>query len=217
MTAPRQPRWQRRKEARPAEIVSAALEVFAERGFAAARLDEVAARAGISKGTLYLYFPSKEDLFKAVVREAVLPRIAWVEDIAAHWDGPAPALLERILVGIGSGLANTPAGIVPKLVIAEAGNFPDLARFYFDEVIRRGLALLERVLARGMERGEFRPMDPEHAARVIVAPNVVLALWRSTFERFDGKPLDVEGHLRAEVAILIDGLRPRRSGGDDAR
>ncbi len=131
----------RRKEARPEEILSAALESFAARGFAATRIEDVAARAGISKGTLYLYFDGKEELFKAVVRQALLPNLARIEALAATFEGPSALLLERLLATI-AGVINSRVGAIPKLVIAEAGNFPDLARFYLAEVVQRGLGLI---------------------------------------------------------------------------
>ncbi|HJT05310.1 MAG TPA: helix-turn-helix domain-containing protein, partial [Stellaceae bacterium] len=126
-------RWRRRKEARPAEILDAALACFAERGFAATRLDDVAKRAGVTKGTLYLYFPNKEELFKEVVRQAVVANIARGEALVAESAEPASVLLERIIHHWAE-LIPTPASAIPKLVIAEAGNFPDVARFYLDEV-----------------------------------------------------------------------------------
>src|SRR5690348_12990385 len=134
-------RWRRRKEARPAEILDAALACFAERGFAATRLDDVAKCAGITKGTLYLYFPNKEELLKAVVRQAIVANIARGEELVAESAEPAPVLLERIIHHWAELIA-TPASAIPKLVIAEAGNFPDIARFYLDEVVNRGRELI---------------------------------------------------------------------------
>jgi AcrR family transcriptional regulator len=193
--------------ARPAEIVAAALELFAERGFAATRLDDVAARAGVSKGTLYLYFASKEELFKAVVRESLLPNIARVEALVADFPGPTTELVRRIVETIGMAVATSRLGALPKLVIAESGNFPDIARFYLDEVIRRGLAIIERVLKRGIERGEFRPVDVELTVRTVVAPVILLAIWKTSFEPVDTRPLDAETYLANYLDVLMNGLR----------
>ncbi len=205
------PRWRRRKEDRPQEIVAAALDVFAERGFAAARLDDVAARAGVSKGTLYLYFPSKEDLFKAVIRAAILPNLERAERMIAEVPGPSFALLERLLAMVAELIATTRAAIIPKLVIAEAGNFPELAAFYHREVIQRGFGLLANLLERGVARGEFRPMNIDHTVRLIAAPLLMSAVWRSAFDAV--APLDVPAliathrdHLRR--ALLVDGETP---------
>src|SRR5689334_19895810 len=127
-------RWRRRKTARPGEIVGAALACFAEYGFAATRLDDVARRAGVTKGTLYLYFPTKEELFKAVVRQTIVPNIARGEAMVDEGAESAPAALAR-LVAAWAEMTGTPAGAIPKIVLAESGNFPDIARFYFEEVV----------------------------------------------------------------------------------
>jgi AcrR family transcriptional regulator len=200
-------RWRRRKDARPAEIVDAALEVFAERGFSAARLDDVAARAGISKGTLYLYFPSKEELFKAVVRQALLPNLARVERLLREHPGPAAAQVELMIGQIGALLQNTRIGAIPKLIIAESGNFPELARFYLEEVIQRGLGLFATVLERGIASGELRAVDVGHGARTLVAPVLLAAIWKSTFEAHAGAELDAEAFLASAADVLLTGLR----------
>lgn len=202
------PRWRRRKEARPQEIVDAALDLFAESGFAATRLSDVAVRAGVSKGTLYLYFPNKEELFKAVVRSAILPNLELAERLFAQARGGSFAILESLLDAFVQRILNSRAGIIPKLVLAEAGNFPDLARFYYEEVIRRAFALLESVLARGVARGEFRSMDVPATARLIVAPMLLSALWRTSFEPIEGRPMDVAGLVRVHLDHLRRALAP---------
>ena len=202
-------RWRRRKEARPDEILAAALTSFAARGFAATRLEDVAARAGISKGTLYLYFKSKEELFEAVVRTRLLPNLARIEALAASFEGPSAALLERLLLTI-AGVVDSEVGAIPKLVIAEAGNFPDLARFYLDEVVRRGLRLIGVILRRGIERGEFRPVDVDHAVFCVTAPLLIAALWKNSLEPHDHAPLDAAALVRAHLDLLLRGLEPAR-------
>jgi AcrR family transcriptional regulator len=199
-------RWRRRKQARPEEILSAALESFAERGFAATRIEDVAARAGISKGTLYLYFDGKEELFKAVVRQALLPNLARIEALAASFEGPSASLLERLLATV-AGVVESRVGAIPKLVIAEAGNFPDLARFYLDEVVHRGLGLIAGILRRGVARGEFRAIDVDHAVFCVIAPLLIAALWKSSLEPHDQTgPLDVQALVRAHLDLLLRGL-----------
>lgn len=200
------PRWRRRKEARPQEILDAALAVFAERGFAAASMEQVAARAGISKGTLYLYFSSKEELFKAVVRAAIVPALEAAEEDAAH-DVPAMAILERLLAGIAARVITGPAGVIPKLMIAESGTFPDLARFYRDEVIRRALALVVRVLERGVVLGEFRPLDTAATAPLVVAPLLMAALWRHSFATLDDGDHPPALEPAALMRVHLDHLR----------
>ena len=204
-------RWRRRKDARPGEILAAALACFAERGFAATRIEEVAARAGVTKGTVYLYFPSKEELFKEVVREALVPNIRRFEELAAvPADSPA-ALLRRFILMWPRLLETSPIGGIPKLVIAEAGNFPDIARFYLDEVVRRGLKLIRGILARGVERGEFRAdLDIERAVYCVIAPLLLAALWKHSLEPYDERgPMNREALARAHVDLLLRGLAAR--------
>jgi AcrR family transcriptional regulator len=199
-------RWHRRKKARPAEILAAALDEFAERGYAAAKLDRVAQRAGVTKGTLYLYFPSKAELFKAVVRSAVLPNIAEAERLVAGFPGPASELLRRLVSFIVARIVDTPLSAIPKLVLAEAGNFPELARFYRAEVIERAFALIGAVLARGAAAGEFRRIDGDQAVRCVVAPVLLAALWRHSFGRFDDQPIDAAALARTHLDLLLHGL-----------
>jgi AcrR family transcriptional regulator len=202
-------RWRRRKEARPEEILAAALASFAERGFAATRLEDVAARAGISKGTLYLYFKGKEELFEAVVRATLVPNLERLEVLAASFEGPSAVLLERLLLTI-AGVAGSQVGAIPKLVIAEAGNFPDLARFYLDEVVRRGLRLIGTILRRGIQRGEFRAVDVDHAVFCVIAPMLIAALWKNSLEAHDDAPLDTQALVRAHLDLLLRGLQAHR-------
>lgn len=207
------PRWQRRKEARPAEILDAALAVFAEKGFAAARLEQVARRAGVSKGTLYLYFDSKETLFEAVVRSAIVPRIAEAEEMAAAHDGSAADLLGRLYRLFAEIMADPKVSAIPKLMIAESGNFPALARFYLREVVHRGLRLMAAVLQRGAARGEFVPINPVHATRLLIAPVLFLALWRQSLGRHDETPLDADAFLGDALTLLTHGLAVRSPPG----
>jgi AcrR family transcriptional regulator len=199
-------RWQRRKEARPGEILAAALDCFAERGFAATRLEDVAQRAGVTKGTLYLYFAGKEDLFKAVVREAIVANIARSEERIGDASEPAPRLLGYLLRGWAA-QSETPAGAIPKLVVAEAGNFPDLARFYLDEVIHRGRSLIRRILRAGIARGEFRTVDVESAIDCVIAPLILAMLWRHSFAAHD-RAMDVETLCGTHLQLLCEGLVP---------
>jgi AcrR family transcriptional regulator len=205
MQGPSPPRWRRRKEARPDEILAAALASFAERGFAATRLEDVAARAGVSKGTLYLYFPGKEELFEAVVRARLLPNLERLEALLASFEGPSAALLERLLLTMAE-VVGSQLGAIPKLVIAEAGNFPELARFYLNEVVRRGLRLIGAILRRGIARGEFRAVDVDHTVFCVIAPMLIAALWKNSLEPHDAAPLDAQALARAHLDLLLRGL-----------
>jgi len=210
MSATKKPtaRWRRRKDERPAEIATAALQCFAERGFAACSLDMIAARAGVTKGTLYLYFPNKEELFKAVVRQSLVPRLAEFEKITAAENPPSAQL--RALISAWPAIVATPhLGVIPKLMVAEAGNFPELARFYIDEVIARARRVIVGILRRGMASGEFRRVDANAAFFSVIGPLLLAVLWRNSFERFDRK-LDIEALWQTHAAIMIDGLASRK-------
>ncbi len=204
------PRWQRRKDDRPGEIVAAALEVFAERGFAATNLDEVARRAGVTKGTIYLYFKSKEALFQAVVRETIIPNIARAEQDVAAFQGSAADLLSQMLHTYWRVMGETKLSAIPKLVISEATSFPELARFYHTEVVSRAYRLVAGVLERGIARGEFRRVDVSAATRLAVAP-IVLALVNkhSVYSCVPeaGKAFDACQYLETHVDLFLRGLR----------
>src|SRR5256885_172449 len=150
------PRWRRRKDARPEEIIRAALEVFADRGFAATKLEEVARRAGVTKGTIYLYFANKESLFKAIIRETIVPVIAQGEALAQSFTGSARDLFERLVREYWRLVGETSLVGIPKLMMAEAGNFPELARFYYEESVTPGHRLMAGVIEPGIQAREFR-------------------------------------------------------------
>lgn len=198
-------RWERRKDARPAEIVAAALQLFSDRGFAATRLEDVATVAGVSKGTVYLYFESKEQLFEAVVRESVAPNIARAEALVDGWQGPTSELLRAFFGFIGEVL-DTPITGVMKLIVSEAGNFPQLARMYADLVLRRAFALMRRILQRGVERAEFRPIDVEATVPLVVSPVVLLGVWKHSFGAHTDLALDRRRVLEAHCENLLRGL-----------
>ena len=200
------PRWQRRKEARPAEIVAAALQVFVERGYAATRLEEVARRAGVTKGTVYLYFDSKEALFKAVVRETIVPSIARFEDIAKAHTGTARDLFLELIYSWWQLIGESQVSGIPKLMLAEAVNFPELARFYYDEVVSRGHRLVASVLERGIASGEFRQVNVHAAVRLVIAPLLHAAHWRHSFALCMREPFDVPKYLESHADIFLNGI-----------
>src|SRR5689334_7370565 len=168
-----QPRWQRRSEDRPREICAAALEIFAEKGFAAAKLDDIARRAGVSKGTLYLYFKDKAELFQAVVRDAVAPNIQTVAAAANLHDAPFADVVRQMLATFAQVAERKPIGAVAKMVIGESNNFPELARVWHDEVASRAIATIAGLIERAQERGEVRPGDPRHYALSLLGPMVI--------------------------------------------
>lgn len=167
---------ERRKEARPGELLDAALDLFVEKGFAATRAEEVAARAGVSKGTLFLYFQSKEDLFKAVVRENISGRFKeWNEEFET-FEGSAADMLSYCMTVWWERVGATRASGITKLMMSEAGNFPEIAAFYQQEVIQPGHQLIRRIMQRGIDRGEFRAMDLDYAVYSVIAPMIFLIL-----------------------------------------
>lgn len=202
-----EPRWSRRKDARPEEITAAALEVFVERGYAATRLEDVAARAGVSKGTLYLYFANKEELFKAVIREGLVSPLAEMKDFVAQYPGSTFELLRMLVMGWWEKIGATRLSGIPKLVLGESGNFPDIVRFYLAEVVEPGHAAMTAIVNRGITRGEFRKVSPEDVALLIVAPLLQMMLWRSAFEPQSKQKIDTERYLEAHLDMLRHGLR----------
>ena len=197
----------RRKEARPSELLEAALCLFVEKGFAATRLEDVAARAGVSKGTLYLYYENKDALFKAVIQEGIIPVIAENEAIAAKHSGSSFDLLELLLENWWTKIGQTAFAGIPKLMVAEARNFPELAAFYYENVISRGRALVGSALRRGMESGEFRVMDIENTVDVVIAPILMLLIWRYSMSCCQGSESDPQMYLRIHMELLRQGLR----------
>ena len=203
---PRRPRWRRRKAARPEELVVAALEVFVERGYAAARLEDVARRAGVTKGTIYLYFENKEALFKAMVRQTIVPTIARAEqEVAAH-RGSAAALVRQLVLGWWDVIGKPPLSGLPKLMMAEAATFPELARFYHDEVISRGQRLLRGVLERGIQSAEFRRVDVQPAVRLALAPVLHAANWQHSFALCRCGAFDIPRYLNQHLDIFLRGI-----------
>jgi AcrR family transcriptional regulator len=205
MEAPSHPR-QRRKEARPAELMAAALELFVEKGFAGTRLDDIAARAGVSKGTLYLYFDSKEALFKAVIQEGIVPILEQGAGIIDSFKGSAGDLLRLLIKEWWQRIGNTHLGGVPKLMISEARNFPELASYYHDAVIMRGRDLMRRTLQRGISSGEFRAVDVETAIDVIFAPVLMMVIWRYSLGACCGKAHDPHVYLDTHLDLVVKGL-----------
>ena len=213
----------RRKNARPGELLEAALDLFVEKGYAATRVEEVAARAGVSKGTLFLYFPSKEELFKAVVRENIAGRFAqWQLELDA-FEGTSAELLRHCYAVWWERIGSTKASGITKLMFSEARNFPALAHFYQQEVLQPGTALVKRILARGMARGEFRPMDVNTGVYLVLAPMLFLMMWQNSMASclpaaqapsaegpaVPGMLISPLDYLDAQVDNLLLGLVPR--------
>jgi AcrR family transcriptional regulator len=198
-------RWRRRKQARPGEILSAALACFTERGFAGTRMEDVAAKAGVTKGTVYLYYSTKDELFEAVVRSELVPNIdrleAALDDLV-----PASVLLERLFSFWAQTVARSPLSVIPKIVIAEAGNFPELARFFLEAAPKRMRRVIASILRRGIASGEFRPVDVDHVVYCVIGPLIFSLLWQHSLGPHDDRPLDVLAVGRAHLDLVLHGL-----------
>jgi len=200
-------RWHRRKQARAPEILDAALACFAQKGFAATRLDDIAARAGITKGTIYLYFDSKQALFEALARQSIGQQLDQVKAQLAAFTGSSADLLRLVLATMGHFAMSSDRVVLPRLVLAEAANFPQLAEFWRREIIERGIGIFIGIIQRGIASGEFRKIEPQHAARLCVAPILIIVLWRTTFAQFDDQPYDYQGLIEAHLQTLLNGLK----------
>lgn len=206
MAAGKSPKWRRRKEARPSDIVAAALAVFGEKGFAGARIEEIAARAGVSKGTLYLYFETKADIFRAVVQDAVKPNIEALERMIVGLDLPFGALVRTLLPRFAEMVTAIPVGTVVKMVVGESRNFPELAKVWHDEIVLKAITLLAGLIARAQEKGELRPGDPRLHAFSIMGPMLMGVLWRETFTPVGGAAIELPALARQHAETVLDGL-----------
>ena len=200
------PRWQRRKDARPEELVAAALEVFVERGYEGTTLADVARRAGVTKGTIYLYFENKEALFKAVVRETIVPVIAQGEALARSFTGSARDLLEQLVREYWRLVGETALAGIPKLMMAEAATFPELTRFYYDEVVARGHRLMAGVIERGITSGEFRPVDVMLAAKLAMSPLMHATVVRRAFASCMPEGFNIRAYLDPHIDLYLHGI-----------
>lgn len=208
MCPTRKPRMlhQRRKEARPDELLAAALDLFVEKGFAATRMDDVAARAGVTKGTLYLYFDSKVDLLKAVAEKSMKPGLDLGDDLLAGFTGSSSELLRHLIVTWWDQAGKNKTSGICKLMLAEAANFPDIAGYFHKEVIERVQGQVQKALEIGIERGEFRKLDLAVAADTIISPMLKMTLWQHSF--FSGSEIqqDAVAYLETHLDIVLNGV-----------
>lgn len=195
----------RRKTERPDEILSAALEEFSINGFAATKLKDVAKRAGICKGTIYLYFKSKEKLFEEVIKDRLVPNLEKMEDISEFSSGSAKDILREQLTTMYRELLSTDARYIPKLIIGEGSRFPQLTEFYYKEIISRLYNIIGAVIKRGVEAGEFRQSALKWELQAIMSPALSAAIWKTVFEQYE--PLDLDAYLETHIELLLNGLR----------
>lgn len=200
-----EPRFQRRKEERPAEITQAAMEAFAEHGYAATRVEEVAKRAGVSKGLLYLYFKTKEELFKAVIRSVVVPRVDALKTAIADSDLSAEAFLRGPFLKFIQRLPDSPARIVVRLLVAEGPKHPDLTAYYFDQVVSGGMDAVRQLIRRGVAQGEFRRTRLDAFPQLLIAPVLMSIIWKTLFDRHSR--LDTDKLLEAHIDLLVTAIK----------
>ncbi len=202
----RPPLRQRRKDARPHELLEAALALFVEKGFAATRAEEVAQRAGVSKGTLYLYYPSKEELLKAVIAHYLSARIAATAQEVRRIEGPMAPVLREMLVEWWQQTYASPGSGAFKLIITEVRNFPDIAEFYVREVIEPGHQLVATILRRGIASGEFRAVDVESAVHSLLLPMVMLCTHKHALGACTQHSIDAPRFIADHVELVLHGL-----------
>jgi AcrR family transcriptional regulator len=202
----KQPKFQRRAEDRPREICAAALELFAEKGFAAAKLDDIARQAGVSKGTLYLYFKDKEQLFRAVVRDTVVPNVEMLSAALIQTGLPFAELIRLFMARLVDVTAHVPVGAVAKMVIAESRNFPELAKVWHDEVVSKALGTITALIEMAQAKGEVRAGDARLHAFTLMGPMLMGIIYRETLEPVGGEPLDFGALARQHAETVLIGL-----------
>jgi len=195
-----EPRFRRRKKDRPQEITDAAFAAFAEKGYAATRVDEVARRAGVSKGLLYLYFKTKEELFKAVIRSLVMPRIDALTASIDTSETSVEEFLRGPFLDFVKTLPGSPVAVVIRLMIAEGPKHPDLVQFYWDNVVSRGLATISNLLERGVRSGEFRRSNVNDMPHLVIMPVVFSVVFKLLFEK---QSLDTDKLIEAHIDMLL--------------
>lgn len=204
--------WQRRKESRPNEIIEAAFELFAEKGFSATRMDEIARKAGISKGSLYNYFKSKEAIFEAIVTEDIIPIIDQIEEAIVTKEEDPEETIRCLINGMIAHNKGTRLEIIPKLIVSESGNFPDLTSFFVNQVIKRTRNIIKRVIQNGIDQGSFIDCDPEIAARLLLAPVIQDQIWNYSLKPFDDG-YDGELYLETHLNIFLHGIKRNAQNG----
>ena len=198
---------QRRKEARPQELLDAALDLFVEKGFAATRSEEVASRAGVSKGTLYLYYPSKEELLKEVIRHNVVNQIAEGMEIVRAFDGSSSELLGNVLRLWWERVGETRASGILKLMMSEVRNFPEIAQFWIDEVTSPADRMVAEIVQRGIDSGEFRPVHVGDVVHALISPLLFLVMNKHSLGACVASArLDPRAIIEAQIDLVLNGL-----------
>jgi AcrR family transcriptional regulator len=199
-----EPSYQRRKEERPQEITAAALKAFAENGYSATRVDDVAKRAGVSKGLLYLYFKTKEELFKSVIRSFVIPRIDALTSVIEKSDMSSEAFLRGPFLEFAKKMPGSPISVIVRLMVAEGPKHPDLVQFYWDNVVSRGMAAINELLERGVRNGEFKKSVVSTQPELFMMPVVFSVIFTLLFGE---KTIDTDRLIETQIDLLITHLK----------
>ncbi len=196
----------KRKEARPAEILQAATEEFSENGFAGAKIVDIATRAGVAKGTVYIYFNTKEEIFEAIVRDRISPVFKLVSGIVKFWPGSQATLLKQIITRFYSEIVeNEERRMILKTLISESDRFEELANFYFQEILVPARKMFKKIIKKGIDKGEIRDTSIVNEPMVIVGPALMAAVWKMTFESSEN--LNTQRWLEAHVDLVLHGLQ----------
>ena len=199
-----EPRYRRRKEDRPQEITEAAFAAFADNGYAATRVEDVARRAGVSKGLLYLYFETKEDLFKAVVQSVVMPRIDALVAEAGNSGRTAEAFLRGPVLELMKRIPGSPVSVVIRLMIAEGRNHPDLVDWYWENVVSRGMNAIGSLIDRGVDDGEFRHTAVNDLPKLVMAPVMMTVVWGLVFQE---RSIDTDRLIETGFDMILNYIR----------
>ena len=199
------PRFSRRKEDRPAEITAAAFEVFAEQGYDGTRVDDVARRAGVSKGLLYLYFKTKEELFKAVIKSFVVPKVNALKSAVESSDLSAEEFLRGPFLDFAKQIPKSPVKVLVRLLVAEGPKHPDLTAYYWDNVVSQGLAALGQVIEKGVRDGEFRPSALDDYPQLLLSPVMFSVIWSIVFQ--SAQVLDTDKMLDAHIDMILSAIK----------
>ena len=208
-------RWQRKKDSRPSEILEAALVLFVDKGYRATKMEDIAQAAGVTKGTPYLYFQNKEEIFKAVVRETIVARFLALRQQLENLPGSCSQLLQLALDDWWLHIGSTRSAGLCKLMAAEAVNFPELAQFYYEEVIHPARQLIGHIVQRGVDSGEFRPVNVDYATDTLIAPMLTTMIFSHSFAQVPGccgiLPADPLASLKSSLQLILQGLNQSAS------
>jgi AcrR family transcriptional regulator len=196
-------------------VLDAALELFTEKGYAAARVEDIAKRAGISKGAVYLYFPSKQAIIEGLVRRTVTPIVMGALENIRTYEGHPRELVRMVGQMLASKLSDPKVLAVPRLIMREIANFPELAEMYRTEVLDQAIPVVTEIIRRGIEQGYFRPVDPELTIRSLVGPLIAHLMLAELFGIVPKDGLAFDRLLDNHLTVLFEGLNVREGVGNE--